>query len=121
MRKKTLVLGASINPLRYSNKAIRNLKAKEIEVEAIGKEKALVYDNVEISVEKEKFKDIDTITLYLNPQKQKEYYSYIFMLQPRRVIFNPGTENTELINMLKEHNIEVEIACTLVLLATNQY
>ena len=59
--------------------------------------------------------------LYLNPARQEAYYNYILALQPKRVIFNPGTENEEFITLLKEHGIEVELACTLVLLATNQY
>lgn len=67
------------------------------------------------------FEDVDTITLYLNPQRQKEYYDYILSLQPERVIFNPGTENPELYALLKKNDIEIEVACTLIMLATNQY
>ena len=67
------------------------------------------------------YKNIDTVTLYLNPKRQEEYYDYIISLQPRRVIFNPGTENMEFIKLLKNNQIESEIACTLVLLSTNQY
>ena len=68
------------------------------------------------------YKNIDTVTLYLNPKRQEEYYDYIISLQPRRVIFNPGTENMEFIKLLKNNQIESEIACTLVLLSTtSQY
>ncbi|OSY88212.1 CoA-binding protein [Tenacibaculum holothuriorum] len=116
----TLVLGASLNPIRYSNKAIKALRANEINVVAIGAKEGEVAD-VFVTTKKEKFNSVDTVTLYLNPSRQKEYYSYILNLSPRRVIFNPGTENSELMNLLKENIIEVEIACTLVLLATKQY
>ena len=76
---------------------------------------------VNITTEKEDFKDIDTVTLYLNPKRQQEYYDYIISLHPKRVIFNPGTENREFYELLRNKNIEVEVACTLVLLGTNQY
>jgi hypothetical protein len=66
-------------------------------------------------------KNIDTVTLYLNPTRQKEYYNYIVDTKPKRVIFNPGTENPEFYQLLQLNNIKVEVACTLVLLATNQY
>jgi len=77
--------------------------------------------DVEIFDKKQFFENIDTVTLYLNPERQKEYYDYILALNPRRVIFNPGTENIELMSLLKENNINSEVACTLVLLSSNQY
>lgn len=119
-KKKTLVLGASLNPSRFSNLAINRLVAYKHPVVAIGLRKGEVA-GVPVSTEKENFEDVDTITLYLNPKRQKEYYEYILSLNPDRVIFNPGTENPELIQLLKENNIEFEIACTLVMLGTNQY
>ena len=120
MKKITLVLGASVNTERYSNKAIRKLRANKIEVFAIGAKKGTVLD-VSIDVEKVTFKNVETVTLYLNPTRQKEYYEYIIRLKPRRVIFNPGTENMEFMELLKKNNIETEVACTLVLLSINQY
>jgi predicted CoA-binding protein len=66
-------------------------------------------------------KNIDTVTLYLNPLRQRDYYNFIIATQPKRVIFNPGTENPEFYQLLKLNNIKVEVACTLVLLTTNQY
>ncbi len=66
-------------------------------------------------------KNIDTVSLYLNPLRQREYYNYIIETKPKRVIFNPGTENPEFYQLLKSNNIKVEEACTLVLLTTNQY
>ena len=120
MNKTTLVIGASTNPARYSNMAINRLRSKQIKTVALGLRKGKVAD-VEIDTEKLQYPDIDTVTLYLNPQRQEEYYNYIIDLKPRRVIFNPGTENMEFIKLLKENTIESEIACTLVLLSTNQY
>lgn len=118
--KKTLVIGASLNPARYSNLAINRLVTYKHPVVAIGLKEGEVA-GVQISTEKKDFKDIDTVTLYLNPQRQKSYYDYIISLKPKRVIFNPGTENPEFFKILRENSIEVEVACTLVLLGTNQY
>ncbi len=120
MKNVTLVLGASLNPNRYSNIAIKRLRAKDLPVVALGLRKGKVLD-VRIVNEKIALENIDTVTLYLNPKRQEEYYKYIIDLDPRRVIFNPGTENVEFVKMLEENNIETEIACTLVLLSTNQY
>ncbi len=120
MMKKTLVLGASLNPSRYSNLAINRLVSHDHTVEAVGLKKGVVA-GVDISNEKEDFENIDTVTLYLNPKRQVEYYDYIISLKPKRVIFNPGTENPEFYEMLRKNNIETEVACTLVLLSTNQY
>lgn len=120
MKKKTLVLGASLNPSRYSNMAINRLVDNEHPVEAVGLKNGEVA-GVNIVTEKEPFEEIDTVTLYLNPKRQEEYYDYILSLKPQRVIFNPGTENPEFYKILEENNIESEVACTLVLLGTNQY
>lgn len=120
MKNKTLVLGASTNPNKYSNIAIKRLADKGIKVVGLGIRKGTVL-GVIIGVEKIAYKNIDTVTLYLNPKRQEEYYQYIINLKPRRVIFNPGTENPAFEKMLKENNIEAEVACTLVLLSTNQY
>lgn len=118
--KKTLVLGASDNPSRYSYLAVNNLRRHGHPVVAIGRKKATVAD-VPVSVEKTPEKDINTVTLYLNPTHQKEYYDYILSLHPQRVIFNPGTENEELQEKLDQAAIPYMEACTLVLLSTGQY
>ena len=118
--KKTLVIGASENPERYSNKAIRALLSHNHEVIALGLKKGTV-GGVAFHTDKQQFENIDTVTLYIGPQNQPEYYSYIIGLNPRRVIFNPGTENPEFIAQLKSAGIYPEIACTLVLLATGQF
>ncbi|RFN57613.1 CoA-binding protein [Marixanthomonas ophiurae] len=118
--KKTLVLGASLKPSRYSNLAINRLVDNNHPVEAVGLREGEVA-GIEITTEKENFENIDTVTLYLNAKRQVEYYDYIVSLKPNRVIFNPGTENPKFYKLLKENNIEVDVACTLVLLASNQY
>ena len=118
--KKTLVLGASLNEYRYSNMAIRNLVGYDVEVVALGLRKGEVR-GVQIETNFVKFDDIHTVTLYLNAQRQQQYYDYIISLLPKRVIFNPGTENIEFEKKLESENIHYEIACTLVLISTDQY
>ena len=117
---KTLVLGASTNKERYSYKAIHNLVDKSHQVVAIGAKKGMAFD-IPIETKKNDFHGVDTVTLYLNPKAQQDYYDYILSLKPRRVIFNPGTENPEFYSILDTNGIQYEVACTLVLLATNQY
>ncbi len=120
MKKKTLVLGASLNPARYSNLAINRLVKYDQPTVAIGLREGKV-EGVEIKTEKYPFEDVDTVTLYLNAKRQKEYYDYIISLQPDRVIFNPGTENPELYDLLRKNGIDIENACTLVMLSSRQY
>ncbi|WP_431158400.1 CoA-binding protein [Winogradskyella poriferorum] len=120
MSETTLVLGASLKPERYSNIAIGKLVDNSLNVKAFGLKSGIV-KGVDIDTELKPYKNIDTVTLYVNPQRQKDYYSYILNLNPKRVIFNPGTENPEFYDLLIENNIHAEVACTLVLLATNQY
>jgi len=118
--KKTVVLGASTNPDRYAYKAVMLLRKHEHEVIAVGLKSGKVAD-VEIHATQQEIIDTDTVTLYLNPTHQKEYYEYILKLKPRRLIFNPGTENPELENIATENGILCEEACTLVLLNTGQF
>ena len=118
--KKTLVLGASKNPARYSYLAIKSLRANNHSVLAIGRQKGKVGDT-EIIDENIQATDIDTITLYLNPFNQQTYYNYILSLHPKRIIFNPGTENDELAALARQNGIQVLEACTLVMLSTGQY
>ena len=118
--KKTLVLGASLKQDRYSNIAIHKLRENKHQVVAIGMREGVVKD-VAITTEKKMFEAIDTVTLYLNKSRQEAYYDYILSLNPRRVIFNPGTENPDFYTLLTQHQVAFETACTLVLLGTNQY
>lgn len=118
--KKTLVIGASTNQSRYAYMAIQKLTAYGHPVVAIGKKEGEV-SGVKFTTEKVMFDDIDTITLYLNESNQKSYYDYILDLKPKRVLFNPGTENEELQKLLTKNNISFEEACTLVLLSIGKY
>jgi len=117
---KTLVIGASINPERYSYKAIHLLVKHKIEVIPMGIKPGLVA-NLPIVSRFIVQNNIHTITLYLEASKQYLYYDFILKINPKRVLFNPGTENPELAKLLNEKDVLWENACTLVLLSSNQY
>ncbi len=116
----TLVLGASTNPERYSNRAIRLLRSHNHEVTAVGLSEGEVAD-VKIGHVFPTNAQVDTVTMYLNPEHQQQYYVSILKLAPRRIIFNPGAENAELEQLAEKNGIMTEEACTLVLLNTGQY
>jgi len=120
MSETTLVMGASLKPERYSYKAIHALVSNNKDVLAFGLRAGNV-EGVTIQTSLPKESSIDTVTLYLNASRQKEYYNYLVEQKPRRVIFNPGTENFELISILQKEGIETEVACTLVLLSIGNY
>jgi len=118
--KKTLILGASNNPGRYANRAMRMMHQHGVETVGIGSRKDNsetfpILDSINLQ---EKF---HTVSIYLSPENQKNYYQGILTLKPERVIFNPGSENPELEQLLKANNIPFERACTLVLLSTGQF
>lgn len=119
-KKKTLIIGASTNPQRYSYLALERLRNAGHEVVAIGKQPGTLL-GVPITTEKKPYPDIDTVTLYLNPAHQTEYYDYILSLHPKRIIFNPGAENGTLAQLATNNGIQTMDACTLVLLSTGQY
>lgn len=118
--KKTLVLGASDNPARYSFRAVHQLKSHGHEVVPVGIRKGTVA-GLPIHTDRPAAADIDTVTLYVGPQNQSSWYDYILDLQPRRIIFNPGTENPELERLAQARGIATEEACTLVMLSIGQY
>ena len=118
--KKTLVIGASPHTYRYSNMAVKRLKDLGHEVIAVGLNPGEI-NGVSIHTDKPIINDVDTVTLYVAPQNQPSLYDYIFSLKPRRIIFNPGAENSELEKKATENGIEGLQACTLVLLSTGQY
>jgi len=109
-----------LKEVRYSNIAIKKLRSFEHPVLAIGLRKGQIED-VNIETEMVPFEEVNTVSLYLNPKRQESYYDYIISLKPERVIFNPGTENPNFYNLLKNEGIAYEEACTLVLLSTRQY
>jgi uncharacterized protein len=118
---KTLVLGASPNPIRYSYAAVEQLRIHGHEVVAIGSRPGKIH-NVDILTEwPDQIPELDTITLYLGPARQIPLYDRILACRPRRILFNPGTENPELMQRARQQGIEVEAACTLVLLAVGGY
>jgi len=118
---KTLVLGASPNPERYSYLAVQRLVNNGHETVAVGIRKDSFIEGLPILLGQPQVRDVHTVTLYLNPTRQEAYYNYLLSLKPKRVIFNPGTENAALIKLLKENEVEPVIACTLVMLSTGQY
>ena len=117
---KTLVIGASINPERYAYKAIHLLVKHEIEVVPMGVKPGFVANLLIVSPLIVQV-NIHTITLYLGASKQEPYYDFILKINPKRVLFNPGTENPKFAKLLNGKGILWENACTLVLLSTNQY
>ncbi|MBU6121838.1 CoA-binding protein [Hymenobacter siberiensis] len=118
--KKTLVLGASDNPARYSYRAAHMLKNHGHEVVPVGIRKGQVA-GLDIHTDRPQETDIDTVTLYVGPQNQPTWYDYILDLKPKRILFNPGTENPELERLAQQRGIQTEEACTLVLLSIGQY
>ncbi len=120
MSKKTIVIGASENEDRYSNKAIRSLRKHSHEVIGFGLKEGKVLD-VEIRKELKVVEDVDTVSLYVGPDHQESWKQFILDLKPKRVIFNPGTENPVFEKQLSDNGIETTEACTLVLLSINAY
>src|SRR5690554_6038541 len=120
MSKKILVLEACLNEDRYSNIAVIRFKNSDHGGVAFGLKQGTI-NGVSIDTDLKPYENIDTVTLYLNPKNQVAYYDYILSLNPKRVVFNPGTENPEFYDILKTNNIDFEVACTLVLLSINQY
>lgn len=118
--KNTLVIGASVNPARYSHMAVKKLRLYGHPVWAIGLRPGII-DGVVIQTGFPALRQIDTVTLYINPTHQIDYYDYIINLKPRRIIFNPGTENPTLEQLALNQGIECLRACTLVLLSIGQF
>ncbi len=119
--KKTLVFGASLKPNRYSNLALKRLAENGIDSVAFGRIGGTSF-GIQITSNLEDIQtDIHTVTLYMRPELQRPYYRAIIAFKPRRVIFNPGTENPEFYPLLRAEGIEVLEACTLVLLALGTY
>ena len=119
---KTVVLGATTNPARYAYRAVSLLKQHKIEVIPVGIRKGEAA-GIPIRNDWPVVEEVHTVTLYMNARVQKEYYDYILRLQPKRVIFNPGTENPELYGILRKElpDTKIEVACTLVLLTVGGY
>lgn len=119
--KKTLVIGAAPNPERYAYKAAKMLDGHNHEVVLYGMKKGDIDGNVILNEWPDKIDNLDTVTLYIGPDKQPAMYDKILALNPKRIIFNPGTENSEFVQKAREKGVETDYACTLVLLSTGQY
>jgi uncharacterized protein len=117
---KTVVLGATPDISRYSYKCVKSLIRHGHEAIPVGKDPGKI-ENIEILTGKPQIEDVHTIALYLSPANQKEYYEYILGLNPSRIIFNPGTNNPELINLAKEEGIKVVVDCALILLNSDSF
>ncbi|MEQ8415898.1 MAG: CoA-binding protein [Imperialibacter sp.] len=122
MSKKTVILGATTNPERYAYIAANRLLKAGHEIVPVGIKKGEVFGHKILDVTSSPMVDeVDTITMYVGPQHQKSLYDYITQLHPKRVVFNPGSENPELEELLRSEGVEVVEGCTLVMLSTNQY
>lgn len=117
---KVLVIGASVNPSRFANKAIKSLMRRHYDVVAIGKHHGLV-EGVSINTHPIKTDNVHTVLLFLRKEHQSQYYDYILDLRPKRVVFNPGAENDELLELLKENDINAMYACGLVMINNNKF
>ena len=120
LMKKTLVLGASPNPLRFSHKMVKSLVRHQNEVVAVGFREGEI-SGIKILTGKPSLKDIHTISLFIGPKGQVSVYDYILSLHPRRIIFNPGTVNEELMKLARDKGIEVVTDCALVMLSSGKY
>lgn len=120
--KKTVIVGATTNTGRYAYLAASMLKEYGHPIVPVGIKKGTVLDEPILDIRtKPEVKDVDTITLYIGPQHQPEWYDYLIGLKPKRIIFNPGTENPTFQKLAEDDGIEALEACTLVLLRTNQF
>ncbi len=120
--KKTVIIGATTNPGRYAYLAANMLSQYDHEIVPVGIKEGKVFGKEILDIfEKPAIDNVDTVTLYIGPQRQPEYYQYILGLKPKRIIFNPGTENDEFIRMAEAQGVEALEACTLVMLRSGQY
>ncbi len=118
--KKTVVLGASPNPVRFSYKAVKSLMRHDQEVVAVGFRTGLIEEQ-EILVGQPPIDNVHTVSIYIGSSRQEEYYDYIFSLNPKRVIFNPGTVNPDFMGKLQHAGIEPVGGCMLVMLNEGTY
>lgn len=119
-RKKTLVLGASPNPIRFSHKAVKSLLRHDEEVVAVGFREGLIVEE-EILTGLPSIEGVHTVSIYIGSSRQSEYYDYILSLKPKRVIFNPGTVNPEFMARLAKEGVEIVSECMLVMLNDGEY
>ncbi|MEX2512178.1 MAG: CoA-binding protein [Cyclobacteriaceae bacterium] len=122
MHKKTVILGASPNPARYAYTAAQMMKENSVDFVPVGIKKGTVFGEEILDLRKRPvIDDVHTVTLYVGPQNQPEWYDYVLSLSPKRVIFNPGTENKEFMELLESNHIQIISACNLVMLSSGQF
>lgn len=122
MSKKTVIIGATPNPSRYAYTAAHLLTEYQHPIVPVGIKQGEVADQAILDLrDRPEIVDVDTATLYIGPRHQPEWYDYLLSLKPRRIIFNPGTENRELYRRATEQGIEAVEACTLVMLRAGTY
>lgn len=119
-QKKTVIIGASENPERYANRAAQSLLRHGHDIELVGL-RAGEINGHPIQTGQPVIDDVDTVTMYVGPRHQAVLYDYVKSLKPRRVIFNPGTENSAFKAALQQAGIEPVEACTLVMLSIGTY
>ena len=118
--KKTLVLGASLNPLRFSNKMVKSLIRHKFDVVAVGFREGEI-GGINILTGQPEVKNVHTVSLYIGTKRLPEYYDYILSLKPKRIIFNPGTINEEFMLLAKQNKIEIVTDCALVMVSSGKY
>jgi predicted CoA-binding protein len=120
--KKTVIIGATTDRSRYAYLAASMLSNYNHEIVPVGIKKGEVFGAPILNIfDKPEIKDVDTITLYIGPQRQPQWYDYLLSLKPKRIIFNPGTENDTFEQLAEEQGIETVQGCTLVMLRSHQY
>jgi uncharacterized protein len=120
--KKTVIIGATTNQGRYAYLAARMLTEYKHEIVPVGIKDGAVFGKEILDIfKKPPIENVHTVTMYIGPQRQPEHIDYILGLKPKRIIFNPGTENEEFIRRAEEKGIEALEACTLVMLRSYQY
>lgn len=120
--KKTVIIGATTNSGRYAYMAAERLSGAKVEFVPVGIKKGAVLGQTILPIrEKPAIGGVHTVTMYIGPQNQPEWYHYILSLKPKRIVFNPGTENETFQNMARQQQVEVVEGCTLVMLGVGTY
>jgi predicted CoA-binding protein len=121
-KKKTVIVGSSPNKGRYAYLAAQMLTEYDYPFVPLGIREGEIFGEKILDIRtKPAIEDVDTITLYLSPRHQNEWYQYLLGLKPKRIIFNPGAENQEFSQLAEDKGIEALLACTLVLLRSGQF
>lgn len=121
-QKKTVIIGATPNPARYAYRAAQMLTSYGHPIVPLSIKRGTVAgEEIQDLRSKPAINDVDTVTLYIGPRNQPEWYDYILSLAPKRIIFNPGTENSSFIQLARERGIEPVTGCTLIMLQVGTY